>query len=110
MASNESENHTVSSPIYTSHSGKQTPVSEMPRPHLSSALLRLQSQASRLSRLLDGTASREETSDFRIFQRLYPWHPAPTPGELLLRTEYWIGVLQNELDLADEIKWHKSRV
>lgn len=107
MAPEESTNDIGSSPIYTSHTGKQTRVSEMARPHLVAALSLLQSQASLLSRLLDGTASSRETLDFKIFQKRYPWCPAPAPGELLLRAEYWIGVLQDELKLDDEIRWRK---
>jgi hypothetical protein len=108
MASDGSTSAIGSSPLYTSHTGKQTRVSEMARPYLVAALARLQGQAHLMHRLLNGTASPQESSDFQIFQRLYPWCPAPTPGELLLRTDYWIGILENELKLDDEIKWRKA--
>lgn len=91
---------------YTSRDGKQTEVSNMAEPHLKSALAKLREQESVLLGLVDGTAPAGIIKAFWKGEQTNKWSPARTPGEILLRTRYWIDILSTELKRRDDISWH----
>ena len=89
-------------PLWPSHSGKRVPIYEMAEWHLKAALAKLRLEEVRLSRMLAGL-DKAGLRDFN--KQMECLQPTFTAAEALARTRYWLGLLLEEQQARDAIRW-----